>query len=67
MPSLKSESGADSILPTNMGDALAGLLENEDCQYKQEVTKGKGRSRRSSSVEGKFFLKSELLFLVAEA
>ena len=36
MPSLKSESGADPILPTNRGDALASLLEYEDCQYKQE-------------------------------
>ena len=68
MPSLKSESDADSILPTNMGDALAGLLENEDYQYKQEVTKGKGRSQKSSSVGEIFFLlKSELLFLIADA
>ena len=46
MPSLKSESGADSIVPTNMGDALESLLEDEDYQYIHEVTKGKGRSWR---------------------
>ena len=32
MPSLKSESAVDPILPTNMGDVLANLLEDEDCQ-----------------------------------
>ena len=67
MPSLKSESGVDSHLPTIMGDALASLLEDEDCQYIQEVAKGKGKSWRSSSVGEKCLLKSYFLFLKTEA
>ena len=66
MPSLKSESGADPILPTNRGDALAILLEYEDCQYKQEFQRQR-LILKKQFCRRKVLLKSESLFLVAEA
>ena len=38
---LKNESDEVLIVPTNMGDALASLLKNEECSNMQMVTKGK--------------------------
>ena len=38
---LKSESDEVLIVHTNMGDALASLLKNEECPNMQVVTKGK--------------------------
>ena len=66
MPSLKSESGADPILPTNRGDALASLLEYEDCQHKQEFQRQR-QILKKQFCRRKVLLKSESLFLVAEA
>ena len=66
MPSLKSESAVDPILPTNMGDALASLLEDEDCQ----CTRGCQRPRQILKKQfcgRKVLPKGDLLYLIAEA
>ena len=65
MPSLKSESAVDKILPTNMSDALASLLEDEDC-----LARGYQRQRQILKKQfcgRKVLPKSELLYLKAEA
>ena len=57
---------ADPILPTNMGDASASLLEDEDCQ----CTRGCQRPRQILKKQfcgRKVLPKNELLYLIAEA